>query len=131
MQRGLPPRRPRVLRRLDSYACAHGRGGREEDADGQVGERRRRNEQRKYHIGQRSVEAARVDERPQRDAQQDVGRQQVDLDRLSSASATTTAALDASRKWIRSADTSRAHGRSIEVFAPTLSDWSWEERQVR
>ena len=24
---------PRVLRRLDGYACAHGRGGREEDAE--------------------------------------------------------------------------------------------------
>ena len=35
---------------------------------GQVGGRPRRNEQRKYHAGQRSVEAARVYERPQRDA---------------------------------------------------------------
>jgi len=79
----------------------------------------------------RSVETARVDERLQRDAQKDVGRQQVDLDRLSSASATTTAALNASGKWIRAADTSRAQGRSVEAFASTLSDWSREERPVR
>ena len=39
------------------------------------GRRARRNEQRQYHARQRRVEAARVDERPQRDAQQDVRRE--------------------------------------------------------
>ena len=44
---------------------------------GQVGRRPRRNEQRQYHAGKRSVEATRVDKRPQRDAQQDVRREKV------------------------------------------------------